>query len=274
MSSESTKNQPSRVTLRTLQQLKSQAEKFAVLTAYDASFAEQVDAHGVDVVLVGDSLGMVIQGQDSTVGVSLEDIIYHTRCVVAGCQRALVMADMPLMTYYNRTVALESAARLLHEGGAHMVKLECHANQIEVVKAIVEQGIPVCAHLGLTPQSVHKLGGYRVQGRDSKSAKRMLNDAVILEQTGADLLLLECVPAALGQEISQRISIPVIGIGAGPDTDAQVLVLYDVIGISKGKIPKFSKNFLAEAGSVGEAIGNFVSAVKSKTFPGPEHSFN
>jgi 3-methyl-2-oxobutanoate hydroxymethyltransferase len=262
------------VTINTLQEYKSRQEKFAVLTAYDASFAAQADEQGVDVILVGDSLGMVIQGKDSTVPVTTEEIIYHTQCVATGCQRALIMADMPFMTYYNKEIALDTAARLMQEGGAHMVKLECHANQIEVVKAIVEQGIPVCAHLGLTPQSVHKLGGYRVQGRDSKAAKRMVNDAVILEQTGADLLLLECVPASLAREITEKLSIPVIGIGAGPDTDAQVLVLYDVIGISKGRIPKFSKNFLADNHSIAAAIGAYVKAVRNNTFPGPEHGFN
>ncbi len=263
-----------KVSLRTFSEYKRRGEKFAVLTAYDASFASLIEQAGVELILVGDSLGMVIQGHDTTIPVSMDDMVYHTRCVSRGCRRAMVMADMPFMSYATTADALRNAARLLQEGGAHCVKLEGGSGQVEVVGAITAQGIPVCAHLGLRPQSVHKLGGFRVQGREAQAAEDMLADAQKLEQAGADFLLLECVPVQLAQRICARVQIPVIGIGAGPDTDAQVLVLQDLLGITRGKAPRFSRNFMAGAGSVAEAVEHFVTAVRNREFPAAEHTFS
>ena len=263
-----------KVTVTTLLKLKAAGEKFTMLTAYDASFASIVDQAGVDIILVGDSLGMVIQGHDSTVPVRVEDIIYHTRCVSHGCQRAMVMADMPFMSFRDVPLALENATRFMQEGGAQAVKLEGGGHVLPVVEALAKYGIPVCAHLGLQPQYVNKLGGYRVQGRDKAAAKRMLHEAKIMQDSGADMLLLECVPAELAREISQSLTIPTIGIGAGADCDAQVLVLYDLLGISFGKVPKFAKDFLAEAGSIPAAVAAYVKAVKTGGFPAAEHIFN
>ncbi len=263
----------SKVTLRTFIDYKERGDKFAVLTAYDASFAKLVEQAGVELILVGDSLGMVIQGHDTTIPVSMDHMVYHTRCVSRACERAMVMADMPFMSYANAAEAVRNAARLLQDGGAQCVKLEGGAQQVDVVKAIAEQGIPVCAHLGLRPQSVHKLGGFRVQGRDAQAAEQMLRDAQSLQQAGADLLLLECVPVQLAQRLCEQVQIPVIGIGAGPDTDAQVLVLQDILGITHGKVPRFSKNFMAGAESIGQAVERFVAAVRNGEFPAPEHTF-
>lgn len=264
---------PGTVTIPALHKYKQQGEKFSVLTAYDASFAALLDAVGVDIILVGDSLGMVIQGHSTTIPVTMDDMVYHTSCVSRVCQHSLVMGDMPFMSYVNPDMAVNNARRLIQEGGAKMVKLEGGEQQIGIVKAIAEQGVPVCAHLGLRPQSVYKMGGFKVQGRDPQSAKQMLKDAFDLEAAGADLLLLECVPAALGKQITEKISIPVIGIGAGADTDAQVLVLQDVLGITYGKVPRFSKNFMQGCESVQSAIESYVNAVKLQQFPTDEHSF-
>ena len=264
----------SRVSVATLRKMKEAGEKFAALTAYDASFARLLDEAGVAVVLVGDSLGMVLQGQESTVPVTLEEMIYHTSMVRRGCERALVVADLPFMSYASTEQAMHSAARLMKEGGAHMVKLEGGAVMVETVRALAQRGVPVCAHLGLLPQSVHKVGGYRVQGRDSESAEAMLADALAMEQAGADLLVLECIPRQLAKRISETLSIPVIGIGAGADTDGQVLVLYDMLGITPGKRPSFSHDFLADTGSVSAAIVAYVQQVKTGSFPAEEHCFD
>ena len=261
------------VTLTTLRNLKRNRQKFACLTAYDASFAHLCENSGVEVVLVGDSLGMVIQGHDSTLPVTLNDMIYHTANVRRATRNALVMADMPFMTYVREEQAVFSAGRLMKEGGAHMVKLEGGTAFVETVRMMATHGIPVCAHLGLLPQSVNKLGGYRVQGKDEASATAMLNDARAMQEAGADMVLLECVPATLATQITQALEIPVIGIGAGVDCDAQVLVIYDMLGITPGKRPKFSRDFLQERGNVSDAIAAYVSAVKSAAFPGVEHSF-
>lgn len=262
------------ITVSTLQQMKQRGEKFAVLTAYDASFAQLIDEAGVEVLLVGDSLGMVVQGQGSTIPVSMDEMVYHTSLVARASKSALVITDMPFMSYATTELALSNAARLMKEGGAQMVKLEGGELRLDAVRSLAENGIPVCAHLGLLPQSVHKLGGYRIQGREEVAAEQMLADAQALQQAGADLLVLECVPRALAKRITESLTIPVIGIGAGADTDAQVLVLYDMLGITPGKRPSFSHDFLAEAGSVRAAIEAYASQVKAGTFPTRQHDFD
>jgi 3-methyl-2-oxobutanoate hydroxymethyltransferase len=262
-----------RINVNSLREMKQAGEKIAGLTAYDASFARLLDDNGVEVILVGDSLGMVLQGQETTLPVTLEEMIYHTRMVSAGSQRALILADMPFMSDITPQQALANAGRLMKEGGAHMVKLEGGAPMVETVRTLSAYGIPVCAHLGLLPQSVHKMGGYRVQGQSEESAHDILRDARAMEEAGADLLILECVPESLAAEVSGVVGIPVMGIGAGPRCDAQVLVLYDILNISHGKRPKFSRDFLQGAGSIAEAIANYVRAVKDGSFPGVEHSF-
>ncbi|OGI43083.1 MAG: 3-methyl-2-oxobutanoate hydroxymethyltransferase [Candidatus Muproteobacteria bacterium RBG_16_65_31] len=262
-----------RVTLATLRELKRAGEKIACLTAYDYSFAALLERAGVDLIMVGDSLGMVVQGHDTTLPVSLAEMVYHSRCVARGVQRALLVADMPFMSYQaSPEQALASAGRLMRRGGAQVVKLEGGAPMVETVRFLVARGVPVCAHLGLTPQSVHKLGGYRVQGRDTDDAERIRRDARALEEAGAGLLVLEAVPAALARTITRELSIPTIGIGAGPDCDGQILVLHDMLGIYP-KPPKFSKNFMDGAASIEDAVKNYVAAVKSRAFPGPEHSY-
>lgn len=263
-----------KVTVRTLHAMKQAAEPIAMLTAYDASFARVEDQAGVDVVLVGDSLGMVIQGHETTLAVSVDDIVYHCAAVARGLDHALLLADMPFLSYRNEEQAVINAGRFLQQGGAQMVKLEGGAAQIGVVEALVGQGIPVCAHLGLKPQSIHKLGAYLVQGRDIEAAERMLLEARQLEDAGADLLLLECVPAALAERIARAVAIPVIGIGAGARCDGQVLVLQDVLGITPGKPPKFSHDFMQGAASIPAAITAYVQAVKLRQFPGVEHQFD
>lgn len=258
------------VTLTTLREMKARAEKIACLTAYDASHAAVLDNAGVDLMMVGDSLGMVIQGHDSTLPVTLADVIYHSRCVRRGSQRAFVVCDLPFMSYASSAQALGNAARLMQEGGAQMVKLEGGAWLADTVSALTQRGLPVCAHLGLLPQSVHQLGGYRVQGRDASSAQTLLDDARSLEQAGAGLLVLECVPGALAQQVAEALTIPVIGIGAGADCDGQVLVLYDVLGLS-AKPPRFAKNFLTGVADIPAAIAAYVSAVKAGEFPAAAH---
>lgn len=261
------------VTLTTLAKMKAAGEKIAVLTAYDASFARLVDESGVEVILVGDSLGMVVQGGDTTLPVTMDEVVYHSRAVANGCRRALLIADMPFMSYPNIDAALSNAARLIQQGGARMVKLEGNARQAEVVTALSERGIPVCGHLGLQPQYVHKLGGYRVQGRERREATAMLEDAGLLAQAGADMLILECVPALLAEEISKAVDIPVIGIGAGARTDGQVLVLHDLLGATECP-PRFAKDFLTgRDDGIPGALKAYVEAVKSGEFPAPEHSF-
>lgn len=261
------------ITLPDLLALKQRGEKITVLTAYDATQATLVDAAGIELILVGDSLGMVVQGQDSTLPVSVADMAYHVAAVKRGCRRALVIADMPFMSYSNAEMAQRNAAHLM-QAGAQMVKLEGGAWLVDSVQALARQGVPVCGHLGLTPQSVHTLGGYRVQGRDDLGAERLQADALALEAAGIQLLVLECVPVALARSVSQQLRIPVIGIGAGPDTDGQVLVLYDMLGMTPGKRPRFVQDFLAGQASVAAALAAYVQAVKSGQFPGEAHSFH
>lgn len=261
------------VSLSTLDRMKAQREKIACLTCYDASFAVLLDAADVDVILVGDSLGMVIQGHDTTVPVTMDDIVYHCRAVARGLHRPFLMADLPFMSYPSKERALENSVRLMQEGGAEMVKLESGAGQIEIVEFLASHDIAVCAHLGLKPQSVHKTGGFRVQGRSADAARRMLDNARALESAGADIVLLECIPNELGAEISAALQVPVIGIGAGAATDGQILVLYDILDITSGRKPRFVKNFMEGAGNNLEAVRRYVRAVKDGSYPGPEHGF-
>ena len=259
------------ITVTTLAKLKGAGEKFTVLTAYDASFAALLEAAGVEVLLVGDSLGMVVQGQRTTVPVTVEDMIYHTRNVARGCRTALLVADMPFASYATVDQAVSNAARLMREGGAQMVKLEGGAWLVETVRQLSRNGIPVCAHLGLLPQSVHKLGGYKVQGREEAAAQQIVDEALALQDAGADVALVECIPAELATRLAAALKIPLIGIGAGPGCDAQVLVSYDLLGITPGRRPKFSKDFLTGHDSLQAAVEAYVRAVKSGEFPGPEH---
>ncbi|MBS99309.1 MAG: 3-methyl-2-oxobutanoate hydroxymethyltransferase [Oceanospirillaceae bacterium] len=263
----------SNITLRTLTERKESGGKFASLTAYDATFANQVSQAGIELILVGDSLGMVLQGHSSTVPVTLEEMAYHTRSVARGNTGSMIMADLPFMTYANADQAMASSAELMR-AGAHIVKLEGAGWLCDSVSQLAERGVPVCAHLGLTPQAVNKLGGYRVQGRDRESALAMIEDARRLEEAGASMLLLECVPSLLAQEITLNASIPVIGIGAGPHTDAQVLVLHDMLGLNPGRTPKFVKNFMEDASTIQEALTHFAGAVRDGSFPSAEHSFD
>jgi 3-methyl-2-oxobutanoate hydroxymethyltransferase len=260
------------ITLSTLQKMKTQGEKIAVLTAYDASFAWAMDEAGVDVILVGDSLGMVVQGQASTLPVKLSEMSYHTRCVARGVKRAFIVADLPFATYQQSPEQAFSSAAKLMASGAHMVKLEGGAVMLETVRFLTSRGIPVCAHLGLLPQSVNQLGGYIVQGRDSDAARQLRADARAMQEAGAGLLVLEAIPAALAAEVTAALDIPTIGIGAGADCSGQVLVLYDMLGLYPTP-PKFSKNFMPDAGSIPAALSAYVRAVKSSEFPGVEHTF-
>lgn len=261
------------VTLSTLNTFKQKGEKFTCLTAYDSSFTRQACLAGVETLLIGDSLGMVLQGHESTLPVTLEQMAYHTACVHRANQGALLITDMPFMSYASENEALGNAATLMR-AGAHVVKIEGGAWLADTTRLLAERGIPVCVHMGLTPQSINRLGGYRVQGRDPQQAETMLAEAKLLEAAGASLLLLECVPRGLAKSITEALSIPVIGIGAGPDTDAQVLVLHDVIGVSPIK-PKFVKNFLAESTEgVQGAFRIYVREVKNGSFPAPEHCFD
>jgi 3-methyl-2-oxobutanoate hydroxymethyltransferase len=261
------------ITIKTLQEMKRSGEKISVLTSYDASFTRLIESAGVDMILVGDSLGMVIQGWESTLPVTLEEMVYHTRNVARARAHAFLLADMPFMSYRSPELALESAGRLMKEGGAQMVKLEGGAVHLETVRQLSSQGIPVCGHLGLLPQSVHKLGGYRVQGREEQDAERIMGDADALQEAGIDLLVLECVPDQLAASISHKLEVPVIGIGAGAACDGQVLVLYDMLGINPNP-PKFVENFLHSGRSIEEAIKAYVSAVKQGNFPTMEQSFS
>lgn len=256
-----------------LQQMKQRGEKIAVLTCYDASFATLCENAGVEVLLVGDSLGMVLQGADSTLAVTLHDMLYHTRCVAKGASKAYIVTDMPFGSYQQSPEqALRNATRLM-ASGAQMVKLEGGAVMGETVRFLVERGIPVCGHLGLTPQSVHQLGGYRVQGKTGQDAHRLLQDAKALSDAGAGLLVLEMIPASLAKQITESVSMPTIGIGAGVDCCGQVLVLQDMLGIYTEKSPKFVRNFMQGAGSIQQAIKAYVQAVKAGEFPATEHSF-
>lgn len=260
-----------RVTISTLDKMKAAGEKFVCITAYDATFARLVEEAGAETILVGDSLGMVLQGHDSTIPVSIDDMAYHTACVCRGASSALVIADMPFMTYSNADQAMENATHLM-QAGAQMVKMEGGVWLSDTISALVERGIPVCAHLGLTPQSVNAFGGYRVQGRTPKEAKSILADAVEIQDAGASLLVLECIPAALASDISRKLDIPVIGIGAGAGTDAQVLVMHDLLGLSS-HVPRFVKNFMDGQPTVQAGLRAFVDAVKDGSFPQEEHSY-
>lgn len=261
------------VTLSTLQKMKKRGEKFTCLTAYDACFGQLLSEAGVDVILIGDSLGMVLQGHDSTLPVTMDDMVYHISCVKRGNRGAFLIGDMPFMSYASETQTLENAARLMR-AGAQMIKIEGGAWIAHSTHLLAERGIPVCAHMGLTPQSINRIGGYHVQGRDPQQAESMLAEARLLEDAGASILLLECVPQTLARTISEALSIPVIGIGAGPDTDGQVMVLHDVLGISP-ITPKFVRNFLKDSqDGIRGALQDYVAAVKHKRFPAPEHCFD
>ena len=262
-----------KITIPHLKKLKQKGEKFACLTAYDYSFARLVEQSGVEVVLVGDSLGMVIQGHDTTIPVTLDDIKYHGSIVNAGLENTMLMLDMPFGSLNSPQQALDNASELLKATQAQVVKLEGGITQIKTVEILSKFGIASCAHLGLQPQMVHKMGGYRVQGKAKNAAQQMLETATDLEEAGTDLLLLECVPAALATEITQALDIPVIGIGAGIDVDGQILVLQDILNITDGKKPKFSKNFMQGQASIQAAVSRYVTEVKRGQFPEQSHSF-
>ena len=260
-------------TLATLRKLKQKGEKIVSLTAYDSTFAAILDEAGVELILVGDSLGMVMQGHVTTVPVTVDDMVYHSRLVARGATRALLMVDMPFMSFATLDSALRNAAPLMQDGLAHVVKLESGGDEVGAVRALSRQGIPVCAHIGLQPQTVHKLGGYRVQGRDEASARAMIDDAHRLVEAGAEMLLLECVPTGLAKAITEAVEVPVIGIGAGPHVDGQVLVLYDMLGFTPGKRLRFTKDYMVEHGTAQGAVAAFVQEVKNGIFPGAEHGF-
>ena len=262
-----------RITQTTLQKMAESHERFTVLTCYDAIFAMVLENAGIEVLLVGDSLGNVLQGESTTLAVTLDNMIYHTRCVAQGSSKAFIMADMPFGSYQiSPEQAFENAAKIM-AAGAHMVKIEGGQIMADTIQFLTQRGIPVCAHIGLTPQSIHQLGGYKLQGNSEKSAKQLLNDAKLLEKSGANLLVMEVVTAKLAKKITQALSIPTIGIGAGADCSGQVLVLHDMLGLVQGKKPRFVKDFMADAKSIQEAIANYVTAVKTGQFPGKEHEF-
>ena len=258
--------------IKQLKQFKQNGEKITCLTAYDSSFAKLFDECGVDVILVGDSLGNVIQGGENTLGVTMGDMVYHTQIVAKGIKDALLIADMPYKSYENAKQTLDNAKKLIN-AGAQMVKFEGGAEHKESFKILQDNNIPVCGHLGLQPQSVIELGGYKVQGRDEEGAKQIIKDALALESWGVQTLVLECVPAELAKQVSKALSIPTIGIGAGVDCDGQVLVSYDMLGINTQRLPKFVKNFLEENNSVQGAVEAFISAVKTNKFPDNQHSY-
>lgn len=260
------------ITTSTLQKMKEQGEKISTITAYDASFAKLFDQAGIHAILIGDSLGMVLQGKDDTLPVSIDDMVYHTQSVKNGVENTLIIGDMPFMTYATKEDAFVNATKLM-QAGASMVKMEGGAWLVDTIKALVERGIPVCAHLGLTPQSVNVFGGFKVQGRGAEQAQEMIEHAKMLEAAGAQLLVLECIPADLGKAISKAINIPTIGIGAGKDTDGQILVMHDALGISCSYMPKFSRNFLIDTGDIKKAVELYISEVSAGNFPGEEHIF-
>lgn len=260
-------------TLSQLRQWKQQQRKFASLTAYDAGFAALFEQQGIRVMLVGDSLGMTMQGHDSTLPVTLEEMVYHTRCVRRGAPSCLLLADLPFMSYATPAQSYDNAGTLMR-AGANMVKLEGGRWLVDTVRGLTERAVPVCGHLGLTPQSVNIFGGYKVQGREPDSAVRLLEDALALEQAGAQLLVLECVPVALAQQVTEALTIPVIGIGAGKVTDGQILVMQDALGITGENAPRFAKNFLLPGEDLRSAVREFISQVEQGQFPAPEHSFS
>jgi 3-methyl-2-oxobutanoate hydroxymethyltransferase len=262
-------NERKPITLHRLRALHAAGQKLVMLTCYDATFARLEDAAGIDMLLIGDSLGMVLQGRDSTLPVTLDEIAYHTACVARGNRTAWVIADLPFGSYQSSLAQAIASASQLMQAGAHMVKLEGGGWTVPVVAALVERGVPVCAHLGLTPQSVHALGGFRVQGRDAAVAARLKHDALELEQAGAAMLVLELVPSAVASEVQTALRTPVIGIGAGPGTAGQVLVLHDMLGLNTGPVPRFVRNFMAEGGSVADALARYAAAVRDGSFPDP-----
>jgi len=260
-------------TLSTLHSMHAKGEKIAMLTCYDATFAQVLETAGVDVLLVGDSLGMVLQGHSSTLPVTLDDMVYHTACVARGSAQAFIVADMPFgSSQVSPEKTFEHAVHLM-SAGAHMVKIEGGEIMVDTIAFLTQRGIPVFAHIGLTPQSVNQLGGYRVQGKDDKAARLLLNDARAVEQAGAGMLLLEAIPAVLGAEITANAGIPTIGIGAGKDCSGQVLVLHDMLDIYPGKKARFVKNYMQGASSVADAVSRYVAEVKSAAFPAQEHCF-
>lgn len=262
-----------RLNLPALRKMKQQKQPIVALTAYDYSFARLLDQTGVDVILVGDSLGMVIQGHQTTIPVTMEDMLYHTSIVSKGVERALLIMDMPFMSYATIERALDNAALALQQAGAQMVKLEGGLNQLPIVEALSRHEIPVCAHIGLKPQSIYKTGSYKVQGRSIPAAEKMIEEAAALEKAGADILLLECVPQVLAAEITANTEIPVIGIGAGNACDGQILVLQDLLGITPGIAPRFTKNFMQGSPDIQTAIRTYAEDVRSRKFPAREHSF-
>ncbi|MGI9312113.1 MAG: 3-methyl-2-oxobutanoate hydroxymethyltransferase [Alphaproteobacteria bacterium] len=266
-------NDQKTVTLSTIKELKSKGEKIACLTAYDSTFAYQLDQAGIEIILVGDSLGMVIQGHKTTVPVKIEDMIYHSKNVSSSIKSAFLISDMPFMSFYNSDIALENAKRLMQDGGAHMVKLEGNQSQLNIIEKLAMSDIPVCAHIGLRPQSVNKMGGYKVQGKESREAENLINEAARIEDSGADILLLECVSSLTAKKVTEAINIPIIGIGAGSDVDAQILVLYDILGLTPGKLPKFSKNYMTGKNTIQEAIASYIQEVKTKKYPSEKYSF-
>lgn len=263
----------SKIGINQLLKMKQEGSKFSVITAYDATFAKLFDEEGMPVILIGDSLGMVVQGHSDTLPVTIDDMVYHTRCVSRATRQALVIADLPFMTYADPSSACANAAKLM-AAGASMVKIEGGDWLCDTVRQLNRNGVPVCAHLGLTPQSVHVFGGFRVQGRNEQQADEIYHHALALQAAGAQLLVLECVPAALAERITKALRIPVIGIGAGPATDGQVLVMQDAFGITSGYTPKFTKNFLAETGDIRAAVRQYMAQVADGSFPGPEQTFN
>ncbi|MBB3185528.1 3-methyl-2-oxobutanoate hydroxymethyltransferase [Halomonas fontilapidosi] len=260
------------VTLSTLQAFKRAGEPFSCLTAYDASFARAAGEAGIEVLLVGDSLGMVLQGHASTLPVTLDEICYHTRCVARGKRASLLMVDLPFMSNSSTERLLQDAGALMR-AGAELVKVEGEAWMADGIRELTRRGVPVCAHLGLTPQSVYQLGGYKVQGREAEQATRILEDARTLVEAGASVILLECVPASLGRAVSEALEVPVIGIGAGPDADGQILVMHDVLGVTHGRTPRFVKNFMTEAEDITGAFRRYHEDVKARHFPAQEHCF-
>ena len=261
-----------KITIKNLKEMKESGEKIACLTSYDASFAKIQDEAGIDLLLVGDSLGMVLQGGDNTLKVSISDMIYHSKLVSNVAKRAVIVTDMPFMSYSTPPQALGNAARLISEGGAHVVKIEGGSELSEVVNLLSQHGIPVCGHLGLTPQSIHKIGGLGVQAATDKTAKELEKDAISLQEAGASCLVLECVPSLVAERVTKLLEIPVIGIGAGSKCDGQVLVLYDILGLTS-KQPKFSKNFLLGEDSISDAIKKYVKQVKNNSFPTESNSY-
>ncbi len=263
---------PKAITVSTIRNMVANGEKFTMLTAYDATFASLFSSQGIETLLVGDSLGMVCQGQDSTLPVTVDDMVYHTKTVARGNKGSLLITDLPFNSYGSVSQCLETSGRLM-QAGAHMVKLEGGAWLCDSVKALSQAGIPTCLHMGLTPQSVNKFGGYKIQGRNEDAAQKMIDEALLLADAGADFILLECVPAELAKRLTETVPVPVIGIGAGNATDGQVLVCYDMLGLTQGRLAKFVKNYMATANTYENAIKSYIDEVKSGQFPSVEQSF-